>query len=492
MTSTDAVVVTFENEVSSVRSEKATIRRVLLNDKHSMRQVGKLHIELLKAWGPMMALGERFVREACYAVNMRDGLLEVDLFEVDGVAAGFVAYTARSITFHRASLRRYWPRVVAELILAIISKPGRVLGLLRAVNVIASRRSEVKTSQTIDRLGEIVCIGVRPSYLTSKFVKATGIRISERLIEHAASYMRRAGADNMRMLVDKPNKAALFLYHKLGAQFNNFTQAGTPMVEVVFKLDQLALGVSRDLPTLWQFNSGSQSQLSKGWRSYWERVADNERIFRYEADDYFERLLKNVDTTKPMRMLDFGCGYGFVASRFAACGHSVSVWDGSSNARRQSRFRLAPFANVDYIDLSEDRWIDAFANCFDMITVHSVIQYMSPDEISQWLKKWRSMLVPGGRLLISDIIPPGNATLPELFSLLILSVKKHFFISALWECIRETPYYWSMRNSLSLMAIDRDRLESLASEQGYGVTILPQNLSHRSSRLSAIFEKIID
>ena len=39
----------------------------------------------------------------------------------------------------------------------------------------------------------------------------------------------------------------------------------------------------------------------------------------------------------------------------------------------------------------------------DVILVNSVIQYMSAEELSQWLGRWSHMLLPGGSLVISDI-----------------------------------------------------------------------------------------
>lgn len=476
-----------KSEASELQNN-VVIQRVELADKAAMQRIGELHMELLSAWGPMTALGERFVREACYGVNMRDGLLEVDLLEIDGRPAGFVAYTAASLDFHRNSLKAHWSRVVAELAWALLSKPTRLLGLLRALGVIASRRSEEAPDTAA--LGEIVCIGVRPEFLSAKFIRSSGVRASELLIQHAAAYMRRAGVNHMRMLVDKPNKAALFLYHKLGASFKDFSQAGAPMVEVTFDLEKTALAIAPDMPKLWSIQPDESSQEGAGgWRKYWEKVADNEKIFRYEAEDYCERFQRNVPLKGAERILDFGCGYGFIAATFAARGHAVAVWDASSNARRQTMFRMAMFNNVSFLDLSQAENCAKHAGAFDLITVHSVIQYMSTEELRNWLQKWRQMLAPGGRLLISDVITPAVGTLPELLSLITLSVKKRFFLRAVWECLRETPTYWRARNSLSLNRVEAEKWQGLMEAAGYsGFEQLQENLSHRQARLSLVFK----
>lgn len=476
-----------EPEQSIPAKVDVTIQHVERNDKNAMRQVGGLHMELLSTWGPMTALGERFVREACYGVNMHDDLLLVDLLKIDDFPAGFVAYTAQSYSFHRNSLRAHWLRVVYELMLALLSRPVRIIGMFRALGVVASRRSEQDSKS--GAMGEIVCIGVSPQYLSSKFVRTTGIRASELLINHAAQFMYKSGAQAMRMLVDKPNKAALFLYHKLGARFSEFNQAGKPMVEVVFDLEQALPEISAEIPDVWLNTEHAGKHAVSGWRRYWEQVSHNKEIFHYEAEDYFERFLKTIKTGTRERVLDFGCGYGFIAASFAKHGHIVSVWDASSNARKHAKNRLARYPDVKYADLGNDESCMRYKGQFDLITVHSVIQYITNAELAVWLKRWHMMLAANGRLLISDIITPEVSTFDELLSLIRLSWEKRFVFSAIWECLREAPNYWKTRNALSLNVSGHRKLGEIAAAAGFEVCILPENLSHRKSRLTAMLTR---
>ena len=182
----------------------------------------------------MAKLGELFIREICYGVHLRDGLLETALYEVEGEPAGFVAYTPRSITFHRQGLEKHWFYASWITLISLLQDPRRLLHLLRALRVVFSRRTEHEREQ--DPLGEVVCMAVRRQYLTSDFVGRTGLRISRELVAHASDRLRRDGVDKMRMLVDVWNKSVLFLYHSLGAHFESYTQAGEPMVQVWFDL----------------------------------------------------------------------------------------------------------------------------------------------------------------------------------------------------------------------------------------------------------------
>lgn len=215
------------------------LREIGANDKDDMKTVSSLHMELL-GFGPMAGLGERFIREICYVKPVQDGLMRLALYEIDGKAAGFVAYTDKSISFHRHALKDHWIYAGWLTFLSLLEKPMRLKALIRAIRVVLSRRSEIKTGS--DPMGEVVCIAVKPEFLRGKFVRNTGIRVSEELVTYGADQLSKTGVDEMRMLVDADNKAPLFLYHRLGATFEDYEQAGEPMVQVVFDLKKNQAG----------------------------------------------------------------------------------------------------------------------------------------------------------------------------------------------------------------------------------------------------------
>jgi ribosomal protein S18 acetylase RimI-like enzyme len=199
-----------------------------------MDTVGDLHIELL-SFGPMAGLGRRFVRDACYRNIMAEGQLRVAIYEIDDRPAGFVAYTDRSISFHRDSLSKHWFRTALTLLVSLIENPKRLLALWRAIAVVGSRRSEREVIGK-DPMGEVVCVAVRAEYLKAQYRLPNGQRPGAALVAYAADRLLELGVDEMRMLVDADNKAVLFLYKSLGARFEKYVQAGEPMVQVWFDL----------------------------------------------------------------------------------------------------------------------------------------------------------------------------------------------------------------------------------------------------------------
>ncbi len=216
---------------------RSGLREIDVANRHDVIAITGLHLGLL-GHGPMARLGELFLRRFCYGVLLRDGLMRAALFEVDGRPAGFVAYTSRSITFHREAIRRRWAYVACLIALSVVRDPRLVARLLKAARLMFSRRAELNLGR--DPLGEVLAIGVLPEYRTPEFVHRTGLRIGEELIAHAMSYFRSVGVDRVRMVVEAHNTPALFFYHRLGGRFEPYEHAGEPMVHVWFDLGEPA------------------------------------------------------------------------------------------------------------------------------------------------------------------------------------------------------------------------------------------------------------
>jgi ribosomal protein S18 acetylase RimI-like enzyme len=209
---------------------------VSASDARRVADVARLHRQLLD-FGPMARLGERFLRDFCYTVLVRQGLMDVTLCEVNGQPAGFVAFTAKSITFHREAMARNFMQV-AWLGLISVAHETRPLSRLRdAVLLMRSRRLEAQEAR--DPLAELIAIAVLPEFTRPEFMRATGLRVSELLLLHCAERFRAQGLDRMRMVVDRSNPAALLFYQALGAQLEPYERGGRPSFQVWLDLADL-------------------------------------------------------------------------------------------------------------------------------------------------------------------------------------------------------------------------------------------------------------
>jgi hypothetical protein len=111
---------------------------------------------------------------------------------------------------------------------------------------------------------------------------------------------------------------------------------------------------------------------------------------------------------------------------------------------------------------------------------------MSEDEIARWLRTWRRLLRPGGRLVLSDLIQPGTSAIRELLDYLRFAAKSGFFIDAFVGGVKEFAHYFKARNSRPLTFVTPGRLEEWGRAAGFNVYWLPENTCYRRFRRAAI------
>jgi SAM-dependent methyltransferase/ribosomal protein S18 acetylase RimI-like enzyme len=461
------------------------IKEISPSDSAELEEAAALHMELL-SFGPMAGLGRRFIRDVCYRMLMEEELLRTAIAYVDGQTAGLVAYTSRSADFHRRGLAAHPFRAAIAALVAVVFSPRRLLALLRGLRVLASRRGDSRRID--DETGEIVCIAVRPKYLVPRFVRLTGIGFSEELVRWGVRYLRRAGCRHVRMLVDEGNKRALLFYHRLGAQFKSATLGGEPQLEVWFDLMNSGLEKEHAPPLSWLEVDEAAAVLKRGWGFYWETIEDRQRFFAAEARDYADRLRTHIGLHGRQIVLDFGCGFGWVAAEIAADVARVDIWDGAASVRRRALTRTAHVENVHPIDLPAME--DQLRGRYDLILVHSVVQYMSADELSSWLARWRLMLAPGGVLVLSDLVQPHGHFLRDLLRYLRFGLRSGFLIDQLIGGIRGFVRYFGTRTSVPLLAVVPETVHELAASVGLTACPLEQNLSYRNSRRTMLLRAV--
>jgi SAM-dependent methyltransferase len=224
---------------------------------------------------------------------------------------------------------------------------------------------------------------------------------------------------------------------------------------------------------------------ANAWDSHWEALSDEQQLLREQSQEYVQNLTAVLAPNRDLRVLDFGCGSGFVAQQLAPRVGQLYLWDHSANMRRRAQERVANLANVQFIELCGKG--SKHLPRFDWILVNSVVQYMTPDEFSGWLRCWRQRLTPGGRIIVSDIILPDHSTLGDILAVLHLSARRGFLLRAVWQAAGEFLGYWKKRWQRPLTRFSRDDLRRLAALADLGVAFLPRNLTHFPRRTTAIF-----
>lgn len=231
--------------------------------------------------------------------------------------------------------------------------------------------------------------------------------------------------------------------------------------------------------------------ISRSWRSYWEEPCLHrlERIHRAQSLYYAERLVSLVPIDPKTVALDFGCGFGFVSDALADKVEKMFLWDASNSMRNQARRFLAHRQNVQVIDSL--RAMAFPVEPFDLIIANSVIQYMTVEEFSEWLRQWGKLLAPSGRVVLSDLIPTAPPSVfREIYEAMAFSAKRGLFASTMAVQLRHIGQYWNRGSLGALLRMGEDTLRQLAHPAGFSVEMLGANLTHLSGRRTAILSKM--
>ena len=224
-------------------------------------------------------------------------------------------------------------------------------------------------------------------------------------------------------------------------------------------------------------------QPDAGWRTFWDHHADPGESFREEAEIYVRNLRRVASLDKTKDVLDFGCGFGFVAALVAPEVRTMFFWDSSPRMVEHARQPLALHANARYLELGPAVVADSLR--MDLILVNSVLQYVATlEEAGAVLARLSGLLRPGGTIIASDIIPSQYSLARELLTTALR--RPMFFLSRLSGTLTR---YLSARRSLSLLRISRQDLEEIAAGNSLEVSFLETNLSHFPRRTTAIFRR---
>ena len=222
------------------------------------------------------------------------------------------------------------------------------------------------------------------------------------------------------------------------------------------------------------------------WSTYWNTLPFRAELCRLEAEDFVARLATVVALQPTWRVLDFGCGFGTITMLLARAVGEVCAWDPSPSMRAWAQRNAVDRANVQIVERSSDRRLVGDAEPYDLIVVNSVIQYMSARERRLWLCRWRDLLAPGGRMVLSDLVSPRHHVWDDAVSLCRFYAQHGRLTDALRQRLRDLGLYSRARRMCRLSSVGREELRRDAAAAGLAMQLLATNLTYRTHRTAAL------
>lgn len=146
-----------------------------------------------------------------------------------------------------------------------------------------------------------------------------------------------------------------------------------------------------DPDTLAQITHNTLAHYDQSAESFREGTRD------HDVSQNIEALLRHLDASTPLQILDFGCGPGRDLKTFTALGHQPTGLDGSQQ-----------FAQMARADTGCEVWHQDFLNLdlpvarFDGVFANASLFHVPLQELPKVLSQLHATLKPGGVLFSSN------------------------------------------------------------------------------------------
>ena len=225
--------------------------------------------------------------------------------------------------------------------------------------------------------------------------------------------------------------------------------------------------------------------MSRSWLDFWNSahriyVSERHRDVHYAkiAEDFIA-LIPRPDAV----VLDWGCGDASAAPRIADhCGRLLLVDAATATRERLTeRHRGSERILVPAPDELRPTWDGRV----DLIVINSVLQYLTATEADALFAEARALLAPDGRLVVADVIPPGDDIVADVGNLLGMAIRHGFLLAAVAGLAATffSPYR-KLRNTIGLTSYTEGTMLGKLIEAGFKAERLTPNFGFDQRRMA--------
>ncbi|MEI8110359.1 MAG: class I SAM-dependent methyltransferase [Chitinophagia bacterium] len=218
------------------------------------------------------------------------------------------------------------------------------------------------------------------------------------------------------------------------------------------------------------------------WLSFWSKNPKLFGIVMQKNAVYFaDKLLKRKVIQSTHRLLDIGCGPGFLAEQLQDKVSGYYGVDISENCIQTCRKKFEGKTNIQFmqIDSADNEnslaYFEKNTIQFDVIVILSVVQYFSDiAKVEVLLSNCKKILAPNGKIILADVIQTEKGLLKDAFSVLVDSIQKNYFMSFL-RFLYEARFskYNELRIKNNLLNIPEEAIEKICNHLNLQFTLMP-------------------
>ena len=221
------------------------------------------------------------------------------------------------------------------------------------------------------------------------------------------------------------------------------------------------------------------------WREFWDS-AHSIYVSERHKDVHYRDVAEQLAAFVPRpdaRVLDHGSGEAIHADIVAAKARELILCDSAASVRAAMAARFAANPRIKVIAPEEvERLPDAG---LDLVFANSLVQYLTAAELDRMLGVWRRLLVPGGTLIVADVIPPQVGAISDGLALLRYAAANGFLLAALVGLTRTAlSRYRRLRSELGIARYGETEFLSKLRAAGFSAERLAKNVEHNPARMT--------
>jgi SAM-dependent methyltransferase len=225
--------------------------------------------------------------------------------------------------------------------------------------------------------------------------------------------------------------------------------------------------------------------MSASWLAFWDS-SHSIYVNARHRDVHYRLIAEAIARLVPgpsARVLDYGSGEALHAGTVAAAAGELLLCDGAPGLRAQLAARFAGDPKIRVVAPLDVEHLPV--GSLDLIVLHSVAQYLTPDEAEKLFALFHRLLRAGGLLVVSDVIPPDTAAATDALELLRFAGANGFLFAAVVGLVRtRLSDYWQIRKRFGLTRYDEAALIAKLAASGFAAHRAPANIGHNQSRMT--------
>jgi SAM-dependent methyltransferase len=220
------------------------------------------------------------------------------------------------------------------------------------------------------------------------------------------------------------------------------------------------------------------------WIAFW----DSEHSIYVNArhrDVHYRTIARDIGAHVPAAaaVLDYGCGEALHAELVAASARRLILCEAAPAVRSALAGRFAGHPKIEVRAPAEVALLPP--GSLDVVVLHSVAQYLTPDELDALLVVFRRLLRAGGLLILGDVIPPHVSAATDAIALLRLAAANGFLAAAVIGLVRTVASdYWRLRSHLGLTRYGETAMIEKLAAAGFSARRAGANIGHNPARMT--------